>query len=405
MIEKRNVMDSNKISRSTNSSYMQIGGVNWNFSDKIYYKLTGHVVESNYRPIISIYVKKLPKIIPNKNLFGLFWNIPTFKDTDSNYLFHIYDKEDFDYVVSTSSGNTVEGMARAIKNFNKTRNKNIYAILLVPQVSAYKVSKRVIESNPYVKYIVIKNSTLDDVRNIAKKLIKRLSYNYRVISATNNIKTAAYAQIGLVLNKYNLMNSDACYVQTVSGGVGPAGLIESAYQLNKNPEIIIVQPFNGKSTPIVDALNTHSQGKDPLSIFNHGNYGISSIEPTLGSSRPIYAINKFVRWRESGGRILPTRVTEEEIYQYRNKILNVLIKEKIYPNKEIGLKLFNLEKSGFIAFIGAICSAKNVKAENIIVNFTGRYLDPNLTVPSAAIPNIYHYPTDNLKELLRKLNI
>ncbi|MHA2281910.1 MAG: hypothetical protein ACXAC5_13790 [Promethearchaeota archaeon] len=382
-----------------------IGGNNWDFSDNIFYKLTGKKVESSYFPKISVYLKEIPKLVPNKKVFGLFWSTPTFKDTDSHYLFHIHDKNEVDYVVSPSSGNTAEGIARAVKKYNKEMNKSIKAILLVPEFSAYKISKSVIENNPYIRYVVIKNFTLDDTRDFARKLIDHLSSKFSVISANSDVKTAAYAQIGLILSKYNLMNDDTCYVQTVSGGVGPAGLIESSYQLKSNPQILVVQPFTRNSTPIVDALNTHSSGGDPLSIFGSVKYRTSQIEPTLGSTRPFYAIEKFVKWRENGGRILPVRVGREELSKYKDKILDSLVKIGIYPNKDIGLNLYDIEKSGFIAFVGAIISAKKVKVGNIIVNFTGRYLGSKLAIPSVALPDILYNPVNNIKELLRKLII
>ncbi|MHA2008961.1 MAG: hypothetical protein ACXABO_15910 [Promethearchaeota archaeon] len=382
-----------------------IGGDNWEFSDIIYHKLTGKTVASNYQPRFSITVKELPNFLPSKNIFGLFWSTPTFKDTDSNYLFHLYDNDNIEYVVSPSSGNTVEGMARATRNYNQKKKKNVYAILLVPNLSAYKVSQSALENNPYAKYVVLKNSTLHDTRIFAKKLMKHLSNSFKVIQATHHTKTAAYAQIGLVLKNLNLMKNNTCYVQTVSGGVGPAGLIEAAFQLKLNPEILIVQPSNGKSTPIVDALNTHSSGNDPMSIFSNGRYSTSLIEPTLGSTHPLYAIKKFIKWRENGGTILPVAVIEEELTHYKNKIINSLVKAKIYPNKEVGMKLFNLEKSGFIAFVGAIISANKIEANNIIVNFTGRYPDPNLIVPKAATPYLLYDPINGVKELIRTLNL
>lgn len=70
-----------------------IGGDKWWFSDKIYNKLTGIEVQSNYNPKISVYIKEFPNLLSNKNVFGLFWSTPTFKDADSNYLFHLYDKK------------------------------------------------------------------------------------------------------------------------------------------------------------------------------------------------------------------------------------------------------------------------------------------------------------------------
>ena len=409
-VKENNNQNITKIFKSIHSSdhvliNNYIGGDNWEFSDNVYHKLTGKTVKSNYQPKLSIKVIEIPNILPKKNVFGLFWGTPTFKDTDCNYLFHVHNNDNIDYVISPSSGNTVEGMARAIRNYNHEMNKDVRAILLVPDLSAYKVSRSVIENNPYVKYVVLKNSTLDNTRTFAKNLIDHLSSNYKVIHATPHVKTAAYAQIGLALKKNMALSDDVCYAQTVSGGVGPAGLIESAYELNLNPEILIVQPLNKKSAPIVDALNAHSRGNNPLSIFDNGKYGTSHIEPTLGSTKPIYAINKFIQWRENGGRILPVKIIEENLNYYKNKILNCLVKARIYPNKDVGLKLFNLEKSGFMAFAGAIIYANNIKANKIIVNFTGRYPDPNLTIPSTATPNIYYNPVNGVKELTRRLNI
>ena len=69
----------------------------------------------------------------------------------------------------------------------------------------------------------------------------------------------------MLVLQYNLMNEDTCFVQTVSGGVGPTGFIEAAYKLNVRPELLVVQPINGKSTPTVDALKEHSNGGDPVS--------------------------------------------------------------------------------------------------------------------------------------------
>lgn len=382
-----------------------IGGNNWKFSDNIFNKLTGKRVKSTYFPKISVCLKEIPNFLPNKKVFGLFWSTPTFKDTDCNYLFHIHDKIDVDYVVSPSSGNTAEGMARAIKKYNKEMNKSIKAILLVPELSAYKISKSAIENNPYIRYVVLRNFSLDDTREFARNLINSLSSKFSVISANSDVKTAAYAQIGLVLSDNNLMNDDTCYVQTVSGGVGPAGLIESAYQLKSNPEILIVQPFNGKSTPIVDALIAHSIGSNPLSIIDEGKYETSHIEPTLGSVKPFYAIEKFVKWRENGGRITPTRVSKEELSNYKNKILDSLVNVDIYANKDVGLSLFNFEKSGFIAFVGAIISANKIEANKVVVNFTGRYPNPKLTIPTTALPNILFNPANSIKDLVRTLNL
>ncbi len=386
-----------------------IGGDRWKFSDKIYSKLTdSNFYISKYNPNIRITVKELPNFIPNKNVFGLFWGTPTFKDVDSNYLLHLYSEKPIDYVISTSSGNTVEGMARAINNYNQQCKKYLEAILLVPEMSCYKVSKDMIDNNSFIKYVVLKNSTLDSIRAFATKLIAKMSISFEVICANANIKTAAYSQIGLALRDYNLINDDTCYVQTVSGGVGPAGFIEAAYKLKANPEILVVQSLNGKSTPIVDALNMHSLGKDPFSVFEKGNYKTSHLEPTLGSTRPEYAIQKFIKWRENDGRILPMRVNFEELHRNKKKILKALVESKIYPNMKIGLKLFDIEKSGFFAFVGALKSIKKIRSNNIVVNFTGRYPQNTSTfpsLPSPATPHIYYNPSNGIKNLLAQLKI
>ncbi|MFX0027686.1 MAG: hypothetical protein ACFE8B_00630 [Candidatus Hermodarchaeota archaeon] len=382
-----------------------IGGNNWKYSDKVYYKLTGKSVQSHYNPKIPIIVKEIPNLLHHKKVFGIFWNTPTFKDTDCNYLFHLYDTNHVDYVVSTSSGNTVESMARAIKIYNEERNKNLYAILLVPELSAYKVSQSAIENNTHIKYVVLRNSTLDNTREFANKLILYLSHSFKVIHADSDIKTAAYAQIGVILKNNNLMRDDVCYVQTVSGGVGATGLIESAIQFKSNPEVLVAQPCNGKTAPIVDALNAHLSGNDPISIFTDVNYNTPYIEPTLGSNKPIYAIKKFIEWRENGGRIIPVGVLEDKLNLYKEKILKSLIQANIYSNKDIGLKLYDFEKSGFIAFVGAITAANHIEANNIVVNFTGRYPDPELIIPRPASPHFKYKATKSFKDFTSKLNL
>ena len=147
-----------------------IGNDKWSFSDEIYTNLTGIRLNSNYAPKIEICIKLIPNLIPKKEVYGFFWSTPSFKDVDCNYLFRVFDQSDADYVISTSSGNTVEGLARAVKRYNETTKKNIKAILLVPDISSYKVATSAIESNPYVKYVVLKNGTLDSTRVFATKL-------------------------------------------------------------------------------------------------------------------------------------------------------------------------------------------------------------------------------------------
>ncbi len=386
-----------------NNNY--IGGKNWSFSDKIYSKLTAKNIKSNYFPVIPINIKEIHGLFSEKKIFGFFWSTPTFKDTDCHYLFHVYDETSVDFIITTSSANTVESMARATKRYNQEKNKNVNTILLVPEISYYKVAKKAIEDNPYIKYIVLKNSTLDSIREFASKLKEAISKNYNVVSADADLKTAAYSQIGRALNNIGLMNEDTCFVQTVSGGVGPTGFIESAYELKTNPEILVVQPKNGKSNPIIDALNEHAIGNDPFTIFNERSYETSKLEPTLGSTRPMYAIRKYIEWREKGGRILTSHITENELLQYKEKILDALIESGVYPNKEIGLKMFDLEKSGFISFVGAIKTIKKIESNTIIINFTGRYLNGDLSLHIPANPHFFYNPSNGIEKLLDLLKI
>jgi hypothetical protein len=387
------------------SEIKYIGGENWNFSDKIYTKLTGKEVNSNYNPKISVILKEIHNFIPKKKVFGLFWSSPTFKITDCHYLLHVNDKEDLDFIITTSSGNTVEGMAWAVKNYLQSIEKSFRTVLLVPELSSFKVSKSAIEENDSVIYIVLKNSTLDSIREFAANLNERISRNCNAVCSVAALKTAAYAQMGLLLKENELLSDNTCFVQTVSGGVGPAGFIESAYQLKANPEVLIIQPKDGRSNPIVDALHYHSEGKDPFSIFKEQDYQTSSIETTLGSTRPLFAIEKFIDWRENGGKIQGISITKEELFQYNDKILDILLKAGIYPNREIGSKLFDIEKSGFIAFVGVLKALKKIESETIIINFTGRYLDPKTSIPAPAVPHIMYDPSNGIKPLLRKINI
>ncbi|MFX0022724.1 MAG: hypothetical protein ACFE9S_10380 [Candidatus Hermodarchaeota archaeon] len=382
-----------------------IGGIKWKISDNIYFKLTGRKIKSEYSPTIPVSIINLSSLIPNKNVYGLFWSTPTFKDTDCQYLFHVYDKFKVDFVISTSSGNTVESMANNIKLYNQKSNKNIRSILLVPEISSHKVSKNVIENNPYVNFIVLKNSTLDSTRNFATKLIQKIFNKYSIVSANEDLKTSAYSQIGYLLDQLNIFSDNFCFVQTVSGGIGPAGVIEYSSQYNINPEILVAQPFSSKSTPIIDALKEHSLGRDPFKIFNKNVYETSDIEPTLGSSRPIYAIEKFIQYREGGGKILGVKITEEDISKFKNILLNTLVKVGIYPRIELALKFFQLEKSGIIAFIGAIKSANRIESKNIIVNFTGRSPETESTLPISANPHVFYNPAQGVDKLIKILNI
>lgn len=382
-----------------------IGGYKWRSSDRIYYKLTGRKINSKYFPTIAISVRYLPDFIPNKNVYGLFWSTPTFKDTDCQYLFHVHDENNVDYVISTSSGNTVESMANNIKKYNQESKKKIKAILLVPKISSFKVSKIAIVNNPYVNYIVLENSTLDSTRDFAVKLKEKMLESFNVVSADEDLKTAAYSQIGFVLDQMNIFNDDLCFVQTVSGGVGPAGVIEYALQYNVNPEILVVQPLSSKSTPIIDALNEHSSGHDPFGVFKKKIYETSNIETTIGSTKPIYAIEKFIQWRENGGKILATKISYEDIFSQKNIILKTLVNAGLYPTLDLGLKFVELEKSGLIAFIGAINSAKKIESNNIIINFTGRYPEKDSNLPSSAAPHIIYNPDKGVEQLIKMLNI
>lgn len=71
-----------------------IGGNNWKNSDSIYYKLTEKKIRSKYFPIIPVSVRCFPELIPNKKVFCLCWSTPTFKDTDCQYLLHVYDENE-----------------------------------------------------------------------------------------------------------------------------------------------------------------------------------------------------------------------------------------------------------------------------------------------------------------------
>ena len=243
------------------------------------------------------------------------------------------------------------------------------------------------------------------MRDFTSELKKIMAEKYNLIAADADLKTAAYAQMGFALNEKDLLNEDICFVQTVSGGVGPVGVIESAYKLNKNPELLVVQPLDGKSTPIIDALKEHSNGSDPFSIFNKVNYETPQIETTLGSSKPFYALEKFVRWREKGNRIIGTRVSKSNLEDYRDRILNFLVKNEIYPNKNVGLKLYDLEKSGFIAIIGAIISENKIKANNVVINFTGRCFNPNDPIPEPAVPHVLYDPSKGATQLLKTMKL
>ncbi len=385
--------------------YQGIGGNKWKFSDEIYFKLTGHTVSSGYNPSIPAVIKRIPGKIVEKNIFILCWGKPTFKDVDCNYLFHICDKNKVEYVVSTSSGNTVEGLARTIKDYNHETRKKLKAILLVPELSSFKVASHVIEKNSFVKYVVLKNSTLDSIREVAAELIKKMSDTYHVISANADMKTAAYSQIGLLCNHYNLMNGDTCYVQTVSGGVGATGFIEAAYKLDAKPELLLTQPTNGNSTPIIDALIAHEEGRDPIHTVEEGNYETSSIETTLGSAKPIYAIKKYIQWRERGGKIKGTKITHDELLQDKKKVLKILMDAGIYPDEKIGNIYFDLEKSGFIAITGALNSINLIEAKNIVINFTGRNIDPLSIIPKTAKPHILFDPQKSIDALLKELDL
>jgi len=382
-----------------------IGKEKWNFSDEIYQKLTGIKVESNFNPEVQLKIVELPGILKCKRLFGIFWSTPTFKDIDCNYLFRVYDNRNIDYVISSSSANTAEGVARVIQSYNKTLKKRAKAILLVPEISSFKMDEKVINKNPYVKYVVLKNSNLDCARKVALELKERIEKKLSVVLAGEDLKTAAYAQIGLALKERDLLNEKSCIVQTVSGGVGPAGIIESAYKLNVKPKLLVVQPLDGNSAPIVDVLNEHSKGRDPITLFNRKNFETPKVETTLGSTKPIYGINKFVKYRENGGIIYASYISKEEIFENRDRILYLLIKHGLYQNREIGVKLFDLEKSGFIAFIGVIKSENLIESENIIVNFTGRLLKFNDPVPKPAKPHIKFDETQGISKLIDLLKL
>ncbi len=381
-----------------------IGGKEWQFSDDIYYDLTGLSISSQFNPKIPVKIQKIQDLIKDKNLFILRWGTPTFKDIDCNYLLHAHDGENIEYVVSTSSGNTVEGMARALRKYNQENNNaNLKGLLLVPALSSFKVSKSAFYDNPGVKLIELKNSTLDSIRIFATNLVEKLREAHNVVIANADLKTAAYAQMGLYLNKCNLLN-DTCFVQTVSGGVGPAGVIEASRKFKTNTEILVVQTTNGPSSPTIDALEEHAHGGDPFELIENGKYETASFETTLGSTKPIYSVKKYIQWREEGGQVIGARVSEEELYQEREKVLQCLLRAGVYSNENIGLRYFNLERSGFIAFVGLLKSLEHIKSKNIVINYTGRYKDPVLAFPEVAKPHISFNPEEGVESFIEKLD-
>ena len=181
-----------------------------------------------------------------------------------------------------------------------------------------------------------------------------LSDNFNVATASEDLKTAAYAQIALLLNNANLLDENTCYIQTTSGGVGPAGFLEGARLLAHVPEILVVQPENGHPGPLVDALLKHAEGENPFTFLRQNKYSTSMLEPTLGSTKPLYALQKLVHWREEGGSVITVSVSKRDLFRQKSRILTQLVKLGIYPNPTIGTQFFQLEKSGFICITGAI---------------------------------------------------
>jgi len=382
----------------------QIGGKRWSFSDKIYEKLTQTKVSSEFNPVLSSSIIEFPPFIKEKRIFGLVWETPTFKDIDCNYLFHVYDKIPTDIIISTSSGNTVEGVARTIKKYNEIRHKHLNAILIVPEVSAFKVSQSAILQNPHVTLIVLKNSTLDSIREVALKLKNALSESFHVSMASDDLKTCAYAQMGLVLNDSNLLDENTCYVQTVSGGVGPVGVIECARELKKPLNLMVVQPVNGTPGALVDALNAHSKGLDPNVVLQTGKYKTSAIEPTLGSTKPYYALKKFIDWREAGRTVLGVSITRDFLFQCKKQILDLLVLRGVYPNYTCGSSFFEIEKSAFIAIAGVIRAAREIQAPKIVINFTGKRPDSNTLDFISATPHFSFDPkSEDVDRIVEKI--
>ena len=129
------------------------------------------------------------------------------------------------------------------------------------------------------------------------------------------------------------------------------------------------------------------------------------IEKTLGSAKPLYAIRKYIQWRENGGKIKGARVTLEELSKNKERVLKMLIDVGVYPNEEIGLKYYELEKSGFMAIIAALNSIKDIKANNIIINFTGRFMDPDVKIPITATPDLIIDPSKGIDHFIEALNL
>lgn len=385
-----------------------VGGGKWEFSDAIYQRLTCNTVRSNFNPSIRAFIADMGTLIPDKQTFCIYWDAPTFKDIDCNYLLHVVDQCNPNLILSTSSGNTVEGLARIIQRYNDDTGNSVEAILLVPEISAYKVSARTIHDNPHVKYLVLRNATLDSTRAYATKLFAALSETRHVVVASEDLKAAAYAQMGLMLDGVNLFDDEMCYVQTVSGGVGPAGIMEAAHEMGRDPELLVIQPINGTPGPIVDALVEHTAGRDPLLLLHEGHYETSQIEPTLASTMPIYTVNKLVSWREAGGRVGGTSVPWNYLRQQKDRILKALVRIGVYSDARIGQYFFDIEKSGFLAIAGAMLAAQSIQSQKIIINFTGRRpesVSPGISDFEVATPHFFFDPTlVPIDEIVEKLS-
>lgn len=383
------------------------GGDRWSFSDGIYQRLTGNTVLSGYNPTIRAFVAELDGLIPDKQVFCLFWDAITFKEIDCNYFMHVVDGSSPDLLISTSSGNTVEGLARAIRQYCDSTGNTINAILIVPEISAYKVSATAIQNNPHVKYVVLRNATLDSTRAHANELLAALSETRRVAVASEDLKAAAYAQMGLLLDDAGLFDDDTCYVQAVSGGVGPSGIVEGAIELGRKPGVLVVQPDNEKQSPMVDALAEYAAGRDPVRLLQEGNYQTSEFEPTLGSTKPLYTVNKLVRWKEAGGWVAGASLPQEFLMWHKDMILRALVNAGVYENEQVGNRCFDREKSGFMAVAGAMLAAKSIESERIVINFTGRRPEPDDPITTrfqAAVPHLSYDPAMiSVDEVVEKL--
>ncbi|GAB4311164.1 MAG: hypothetical protein Kow0069_11460 [Promethearchaeota archaeon] len=365
------------------------GGPNWHFSDELYREATSEVVESGHAPLLRADVREVPGLVPGKRSFVVLWSTPTFKDVDGHYAFRVLDSRlgglsqggprggvEQTWALVPSSGNTAEGAARAAALYQAQTGARVAALLLVPEVSAYKVASEAVDWNPAAKLVVVRNSSLDELRELAVEVGAALEERagVRAFTAGFDLKAAAHAQVALVLKDAGLLDAEACYVQAVSGGAGPAGFTDGAARLGANPEVLLVQPREEGASPLVEALDVHERGGDPLAFLSDVAHEPSKFEPTLASTNPAPAVEKLVRWKVAGGRLRTEKVSPGDLLKVRGTLARALVRTGAFSTAAQALHYFEVEKSGFLALAGAAAAALEGKLEapNVVVNFTGR---------------------------------